>query len=761
MKNKEEKGEWVVGGKNVDEDPHFSYFYLSKTANDPSEVANYGEVYAVYDKFNETYFVKKDECISISKRLLEKIKKDEKFMTNIDAQIRKCCDDVKDFVYQNLDFIHSPKKYSIDHVFKLYKKHNDLTESLYNYSRVPQALDRGTSHFTNYLLAYLRERDPVNYMSYFHVLSTPETPTELLKADFDENKIVKGILKANKKLDFIKLEESKWFLLIPPKIYDEIQEFLQTWGHFDYHGYGNRRLTNLQDFIIKIKEDIQKWDLRADSYKIWIRNIRKISDSKKEIVKKLNIDSTHLRLFKIYGDAGVVKIYRRSAQIINFILLDKIIEYFSDKMNLSEYIIRFMTPPEVIKFIKTRDISIVKDAKKRFPRSIYHYKGEDISFIIENDKIKKESKKFGPTIKIKKDILSGITANLGNIKAKARVIYRPTDPFVEGEILVSESTDPDLTPIMRKASAILTEQGGATSHACIIARELNKPCIVGVEDLLSSVKTGDILQVSGEEGSIKIIKEKQNKFIKDLIDIGDKEIKFFGGKALGLHFLVKSGFANYLPLTYCGRYDSRDLIFSEQKSSIIKKELDNVLNNLNGNVAIRSSGLGEDSKTQSWAGQYLTLLNVSSKVDPVMKSIKKIYLDADKITSDYMSKEKIKKIELGFLVQEQVEAKYAGVCFTKDPITNNKDLIFIEVVEGLGESLVSGKKKPLTCKFRKSDLEILYSDKNIDSNLLKVLKELAKLATRIEKRGNNFFDVEFAVDGNMKLYLLQARPITT
>ena len=48
MENKKNKEEWVVGGKNVDEDPHFSYFYLSKTANDPSRLADYEEAFAVY-----------------------------------------------------------------------------------------------------------------------------------------------------------------------------------------------------------------------------------------------------------------------------------------------------------------------------------------------------------------------------------------------------------------------------------------------------------------------------------------------------------------------------------------------------------------------------------------------------------------------------------------------------------------------------------------------------------------------------------------
>ena len=705
--------------------------------------------------------MRKDKCNEISRKLLEKIRKDKQFMPKINAQIISSCDKIKAFAYKNLDFINNPKKYSLAHVFKLYKEHNRLTTILYTYSRVPQALDRGTSHFTTYLLNYLKEKDPKNYMSYFHVLTTPEAPTEVLRADFDEDKIIRAIKKANLKLDLEDTDESKWFLLMPPKIYDNIQDFLKKWGHFDYHGYGNRRLMNLQDFIIKIKEDIKNINEKEDIYHIWLKNIRRINTQKKEIVEKLLIDEEHQRLFHIYGEAGIIKIYRRSAQIINFILLDKIIEYISDVLNVEEYIVRFMTPEELTDFIKNKNRSILLKVKGRFLKSVYHYKEKKVSFITNPSEIKEVSKKLEQNVPKKQNILIGITANLGTLKGKARVIYRPSDPFLAGEILVSESTDPDLTPIMKKASAILTEQGGATSHACIIARELNKPCIVGIDGLLASVKTGDLLQISGEEGRVEVIKDTPNLFIKDLVDINEKEIKLFGGKAAGLFFLSHSGFADYLPLTFCGKYNTREMIFSTKNSEKIKKELDKVLNGFDGKVAVRSSGLSEDTKTQSWAGQYLTLLNVPPKTKEVLDAIKKIYLDADKIKSNYLSTKKIKELKVGFLVQEQIDPLYAGVCFTKDPITNDRTSLVIEFVKGLGEGLVSGKKKPVMCKFRKSDLEVLFADKEIDPQILKILKELAKQAVKIEKKGNKFFDIEFAIDKNLKLYLLQARPITT
>ena len=74
--------------------------------------------------------------------------------------------------------------------------------------------------------------------------------------------------------------------------------------------------------------------------------------------------------------------------------------------------------------------------------------------------------------------------------------------FQNGEILVTDKTDPDWEPIMKKASAIVTNQGGRTCHAAIIARELGIPAIVGSENATGVLKTGQEITVSCAEGEI-------------------------------------------------------------------------------------------------------------------------------------------------------------------------------------------------------------------------------------------------------------------
>ena len=116
--------------------------------------------------------------------------------------------------------------------------------------------------------------------------------------------------------------------------------------------------------------------------------------------------------------------------------------------------------------------------------------------------------------KVKEYILQGksraITkgTSVGNKIAagKSRIILdaKNIKQFKAGEVLVTDMTDPDWEPIMKIASAIVTDKGGRTSHAAIVSRELGIPCVVGTENATKKIKTGDTITVdaSGTEGVV-------------------------------------------------------------------------------------------------------------------------------------------------------------------------------------------------------------------------------------------------------------------
>ncbi|MBI5729435.1 MAG: hypothetical protein HY983_04335 [Candidatus Magasanikbacteria bacterium] len=77
--------------------------------------------------------------------------------------------------------------------------------------------------------------------------------------------------------------------------------------------------------------------------------------------------------------------------------------------------------------------------------------------------------------------------------------------FTDGNILVSNVTDPTLLPIMKKANAFVTNMGGLTCHAAIVAREMKKPCVVGTKIATHVFKDGDMVEVDAERGIVRKI----------------------------------------------------------------------------------------------------------------------------------------------------------------------------------------------------------------------------------------------------------------
>ncbi|MBS3904418.1 MAG: phosphoenolpyruvate synthase [Simkania sp.] len=136
-------------------------------------------------------------------------------------------------------------------------------------------------------------------------------------------------------------------------------------------------------------------------------------------------------------------------------------------------------------------------------------------------------------------------------QGSARVIQEIThmNQFKPGEILVTDMTDPDWVPIMRLASAIVTNRGGRTSHAAIVSRELGLPCVVGTNNATQVIKTGQSITVDCTEGEHGIIYDGLLKFkitTMDVHNIPNPKTKIminigYPDEAFGLSFLPSNG----------------------------------------------------------------------------------------------------------------------------------------------------------------------------------------------------------------------------
>lgn len=92
----------------------------------------------------------------------------------------------------------------------------------------------------------------------------------------------------------------------------------------------------------------------------------------------------------------------------------------------------------------------------------------------------------------------------GSIKGRVRriVVLEDVHRFKKGEVLVSPMTVPDFLPAMKKAAAIVTDEGGITCHAAIVARELKVPCVIGTKNATRILKDGDLVEVDSHTGKV-------------------------------------------------------------------------------------------------------------------------------------------------------------------------------------------------------------------------------------------------------------------
>ena len=113
-------------------------------------------------------------------------------------------------------------------------------------------------------------------------------------------------------------------------------------------------------------------------------------------------------------------------------------------------------------------------------------------------------------LKVKQNsaIYHGQIGSLGKASGRVVVVKNSQEAIQKmrsGDILVATYTAAEYLPAMRRASAIITETGGITSHAAIVARELNIPCVIGIKNITTLLSNGQIIEVNADRGLVKII----------------------------------------------------------------------------------------------------------------------------------------------------------------------------------------------------------------------------------------------------------------
>lgn len=300
---------------------------------------------------------------------------------------------------------------------------------------------------------------------------------------------------------FIQQEEEALIKLIKNKktADKELEAHRKKWG-WAYMNYGSHDIGTLQEIKTKLNElNLEKEEKR----------IKEIEEKKKEKLRLLKrMSKKERKLVLLFDILTELRDMRKATWIQITAPPKKYIGKMAEQYGLTFDDFRWLTWQEQIDF-KNAQEKYKKIIEERKNNLVAAYGIDGVRKLLTGD----DAKKVIDLVfsREKKQLLTGIPACKGRVTGIVRNIINKEDfhKFQNGEILVSSHTTPDFLPIMKKAKAILTERGGITSHATIVSRELNIPCIVGISGLVGNFSDGDEVEVDANEGVVKIVNKTE------------------------------------------------------------------------------------------------------------------------------------------------------------------------------------------------------------------------------------------------------------
>jgi len=228
-----------------------------------------------------------------------------------------------------------------------------------------------------------------------------------------------------------------------------------------------------------------------------------IKKQKQRVIKLLRLDAEFIKIIKILEQIAVFHDERKQMILMPVYYLREWQKEAALRLGISRDEFVWLTPPEQIKAIKTGVVDL-PEIRKRALKCLFYCNRDEELILTGTD-----ADHFLQKAVIKEQInqIKGIIASTGVVKGKVKIVKTSVDlvKVKLGDILVTGMTTPDYVPAMRRASAIITDEGGITSHAAIVSRELRIPCIIGTKVATQLLSDGQWIKVDADLGVVHLL----------------------------------------------------------------------------------------------------------------------------------------------------------------------------------------------------------------------------------------------------------------
>lgn len=223
------------------------------------------------------------------------------------------------------------------------------------------------------------------------------------------------------------------------------------------------------------------------------------------LAKKLSLSKEQTKIAQRISWLADFQDKRKALSLEANYYLDLFIKETTKRTGISYNLLRYALPFEYSAILQNKfSVARLKLRRQYFAIVVSE---KEIKLFEGSQAQRYEKKLLGKIFGAMTSGIEGQRAFGGKIIGKARVILKTKNisSMKRGEVLVTTMTSPDFIAAMKKAAAIVTDEGGLTCHAAIISRELNIPCVVGTKVATRTLKTGDRIEVDANHGIVRKI----------------------------------------------------------------------------------------------------------------------------------------------------------------------------------------------------------------------------------------------------------------
>ncbi len=491
--------------------PHF--IFLISMAELTPEARKYGchatSHFGLFEQDKSDWYIDQEDIDRISKRLIDLAMREKHFTKKL---MKRWSEDEAAFYRLCLDTDWDHLK-QLDNVklIKLYDEYIRGDLKFVTSSSIIDGFALGTDFLIQKELTILLKSKGLEQQisRYFSVLTAPvhhsfinEAEVALLRVAFRIEKIP-ALAKSFRRLPIKSLQRVvRRYPTILKLLEKQEREYFWSKNNYVHNNY-----LDVNKWVGELKA-VFKSGINVGQQISQIVNTPKHSLQEKELLmKRLNPSKKIRVLLEISEDFTFWQDNRKKMTYWSTHYGSIILKEIGRRFGFTLHEMKYLAPPEVDSLFAKKPFVTPKEARARWRKCLWLQMGKDKYEVITSDARGMFRKIFEKKSLQAVNDFRGLSANRGVARGPARIIKSSTETknVKTGDVLVAVMTRPDYIMGMKKAAAIVTNEGGVTCHAAIVARELNIPCVIGTKIATEVLHDGDIVEVNGNHGVVTVI----------------------------------------------------------------------------------------------------------------------------------------------------------------------------------------------------------------------------------------------------------------